>query len=219
MGKYCTTCKNALQSSEAFCTQCGTPSQFSRSEVIHQQKDHGRIKTFVWCSVLVLVFLALVAGLFYGVLAFWSNQVGKAQPRASHLPPTHKVEIDVNSPMFSQGYMHAPNTEGYEGFEIGETKSAIEREYGRAEGAKTIDGKKAELYGNIGVSYNSNNQVSHVFVVPGKMTKDDFTDFHNGPDEISNGNWHYDTDKANGFSIKVYTSKNDIEAIENIMQR
>ncbi|MDK7925778.1 MAG: hypothetical protein QP798_00620 [Staphylococcus simulans] len=51
------------------------------------------------------------------------------------------------------------------------------------------------------------------------MTKDDFTDFHNGPDEISNGNWYYDTDKANGFSIKVYTSKHDIEAIENIMQR
>ncbi|MHD0396379.1 hypothetical protein ACY2DA_00630 [Staphylococcus simulans] len=219
MGKYCTTCKNTLQSNEAFCTHCGTPSQFSRSEIIHQQTDRGKMKTLIWCSVLVLVFLALIVGLFFGVFAFWTNQVGKAQPRASHLPPTHKVEIDINSPMFSQGYMHSPHTDGYEGFELGEAKSTIEKEYGRAEGTKTIDGNKVELYGNMGVSYNSENQVNHVFVVPGEMTKDDFTNFHSTPDEISNGVWYYDADEANGFSIKVYTSKNNIEAIENVEQK
>lgn len=177
------------------------------------------MKMLVWCGVLVLVFLALIVGLFVSVFVFLTNQVSKAEPKSSHLPPTYKVEIDVNTPMFSQGYMQAPNVEGYKGFELGEARSEVEKSYSRAEDTKTIDHNTVELYGNIGVSYNSKNQVNHVFVVPEEMSKDDFTDYHNTPDEISNGIWYYDTDETNGFSIKVYTSKHDIEAIENVEQR
>ncbi|MCD8915416.1 zinc ribbon domain-containing protein [Staphylococcus simulans] len=222
MKKICTTCKNKLNSNEKYCTNCGTAAshnQFSRSDILHYKQDNSNLKTFVWCSVLVVVFLALIAGLIYWFFVFCSNQIGQAQPKASALPKTHKVNVDVNSAQFSQGYMHTSNTEGYEGFELGETKNGIEKEYGISEGTKTIDGNKAELYGDIGVSYNKDNKVDHVYVVPDKMTKDAFTDFHNAPDEISNGIWYYDLDKSNGFTIKAYTSKHHIEAIENITQR
>ncbi|WP_412518829.1 zinc-ribbon domain-containing protein [Staphylococcus simulans] len=227
--KYCTNCGKPLAPDERFCTNCGKENrdyhEFSRSEILHKRTSMSPWKLFGW-SLFGLVILGLIIGGAYLAFYFYSGGFGNIQQSANHteqtthsnIPETDKVSVNVNSTEFSQNFMKSPNTHGYNGFEMGQSKSDVQNTFGNPEGKREIHGNKVELYGNMGVSYDNDDKVNHVFVIPSHMSESEFTTFHNGPD-INKGNiWYYDTLKDNGFSIKVYTNNNMIEAIENIPQ-
>lgn len=196
---------------------------YSRSEILHNKTDKKSRMYIILSLIFGILLIALVIGSAYLVFKFYlshnASQDQKKQGAKSHLPKTHKVAVDVNSYAFSQGYMKSPNTEGYKGFELGQKQATVEKKYGKPEKSLKVDHITVEQYGNMGISYNKENIVNHVFVLPDHMSKSVFTNFHNAPDEIKDGFWYYDANKYNGFTIKVYTSKEEIKAIENIPQQ
>lgn len=227
--KYCRNCGKPLAPDEHYCTNCGKENrdyhEFSRSEILHERTSVSPWQVIGW-SLLGLVILALIIGGAYLAFYFYSGGSGNHQQSANsheqathhNLPDTDKILVNVNSTEFSQNFMKSSNTHGYKGFEIGQSKSDVQSTFGKSEGTKEVRGHKVELYGDMGVSYDNDNKIDHVFVIPSHMSETEFTSFHNAPDIDHGSIWYYDTLKDNGFSIKVYTKDNMIEAIENIPQ-
>ncbi len=244
--KFCTHCGKPLEPDEKFCSKCGTKVPESQREkpsrsnmnrggaVNQQQRPSSNHKKPAWLFVVIgFVIALLISGIGYAAYNAYSNKnADKGQEHHSttsdqnqsttnkedELPETKPVSINVNTDSFSENYMNADNSSGYDGFYIGNTKDSIEHSYGKAEGTMDINGNEAYQYGNIAVSYDNNNQVDHVFVTPHDMSTSEFTDFHNTPNERRGDTWYYDKNKDNGYTIKVYTDGSEVQAIENIDQ-
>lgn len=235
--KYCTNCGKKLEPDELFCTNCGTkvPQKDRRDAAQSKPTNHTpRTQSSKkklpkgWIIVISFIILALVAALIFAISHFMSirednnkkaaqNDTTQEQAKTSK-QETETVEVEVNSDDFSANFMNADNTAGYKGFYIGDTKKTIEEKYGKSEENMDINGNETYKYGNIAVSYDNDNKIDHVFVVPTDVTTREFTDFHNVPDEKRGDTWYYDKNKDNDYTIKVYTNGQYIVAIENIDQ-
>ncbi|MFC3612006.1 Predicted membrane protein [Staphylococcus piscifermentans] len=244
--KYCTHCGKPLEPDEKFCSKCGakvpeedrvhytSSNNNRRREPNRSQRPAPQKQKPAWLFALIgFVIALLIAGIGYAAYNAYQNKNAEHhhndQPasseqnqsntnKESELPETQPVSVDVNSDSFSENYMNSDNSNGYEGFYIGDSKDSIEKSHGKPEGTMDINGNEAHLYGNMAVSYDNNDQVDHVYVVPSDMTTDAFTDFHNTPNEKRGDTWYYDKNKDNSYTIKVYTDGSDVKAIENIEQ-
>lgn len=184
-------------------------------------------------AIITIIILILIAALIYALLNFVhisddnknkaeenksSQQSQKQETKQEEKKETQTVSIDVNSDDFSENFMNADNSSGYKGFNIGDSKKQIESQFGKPESTMDIRGNDAQKYGNIAVSYDNDDNVDHVFVVPTDMTTDAFTDFHNTPNEKRMDTWYYDKNKENSYTIKLYKDGDHVLAIENIEQ-
>ncbi|AYU54205.1 zinc ribbon domain-containing protein [Staphylococcus debuckii] len=177
--------------------------------------------TILWI-ILGIIGLAIIIGIVYFVFMNSSdknNNYNAEKRETKQQRPSHKkVTINVNSPEFIQEFMQTPQTEGYKGFKIGTSKKEIEKKFGKSDGTREINGNDARQYGDMAVTYNHDDKVDHVYVTPNQMTKKAFTDVHNEPGAIRGDIWFYETNIYDGFSIKVFTSRQYIKAIENVPQ-
>lgn len=235
--KYCTNCGKKLEPDELFCTNCGAKvpqkdrhdaAQSKPTNETHRIQSSKKKLSKGWIIVISLIILVLVAALIFAISHFMSiredndkkaaqNDTTQEQATTSK-QETKTVKVEVNSDDFSANFMNADNSSGYKGFHIGDTKKTIEKKYGEPEESLDINGHDANKYGNIAVSYDNDNKVDHVFVVPSNVTTREFTDFHNVPNEKRGDTWYYDKNKDNDYTIKVYTNGQYIKAIENIDQ-
>ncbi|MHD0396408.1 zinc ribbon domain-containing protein [Staphylococcus simulans] len=233
--KYCTNCGKKLEPDELFCTNCGAkvPQKDRRDAAqptnhTHMTQSSKQKLSKGWIIVISLIILILVAALIFAISHFMSvredndkkavqNDTTQEHKKTSK-QQTKTVKVEVNSDDFSANFMNADNTSGYKGFHIGARKKAVEESFGKSKDNIDINGNEAYQYGNIAVSYDNNNKVDHVFVVPTDVTTREFTDFHNVPDEKRGDTWYYDKNKDNDYTLKVYTNGQYIVAIENIDQ-
>lgn len=171
--------------------------------------------------ILSLLIIVALAGLVYGIYRLSQFDVHlnlKADRASFHQPDTQTVQIDTLSLDFSQNYMHADCIDGYQGFNIGETRKDIEKQYGPPQREVQIANNKAASYGDMAVTYNEQDKINHVYVTPQNVTTSDFIAFHQTPNITDGDIWYYDQSRDNPYTIKVYTSGNQIMAIENIPQ-
>lgn len=177
-----------------------------------------------WLIALIILLIIIVLGaMLYGLyhlshINFNFNQTDGNITSTETRQNTQTVHIDVLSYDFSQDFMHSDRIDGYQNFHIGEIRKDVEQTHGPPQKTVQIDGHKAESYGNIAVSYNTQHQVEHIYVTPKQVTTSQFIGVHQAPDTTDGDIWYYDNRQDNPYTIKVYTQSDQIIAIENIPQ-
>lgn len=208
--------------------------------VTPRKQKRKKKKSIGWIIFITIVILALIAALAYAILHFThigdnqnetennnnTEQTQQAQPNNqnesnSNSTGNHSknVKIDVLSEDFHSDFMTKPHINGYDGFNIDNSKQDIEDKFGDPSDYINVDGQKTAKYGDMAVTYDKHKKVERVYVAPSNITVDAFKSFFNEPEEEDGDTWYYDADKNNGFTIKVYTDGQYIQAIENIDQQ
>lgn len=214
-----------------------------KPNVIASKEHHYKNKTkkpIGRILIISIVILALIAALAYAILHFThigetqndtennnnTQQTQQAQPNNQNESKNNEttnhsknVKIDVLTDSFHSDFMTKPHLNGYDGFNIGDSKKDIEDKFGDPSDYINVDGLKTAKYGDMAVTYDKHKKVERVYVAPSNITVEAFKSFFNEPDEENGDTWYYDADKNNGFTIKVYIDGQYIQAIENIDQK
>jgi hypothetical protein len=111
--------------------------------------------------------------------------------------------------------MKSDNSDGYDGFNIGMSKDDIKEKFGEPESVDSMDFGEVEKYGDIGVTYDSDDTVSSVYVLPQDVSVSAFKQFHGEPTMESDGQLIYDDNSDNGFTIFINVKDGEVQSIEN----
>ncbi|WP_353421480.1 zinc ribbon domain-containing protein [Staphylococcus delphini] len=221
---YCTKCGNALKENQPFCNRCGQPVA-ARSAVYVESK-----KSSPWPWIIGIIgVLILLAGLAFAGLQIFKNnsanqsasqtQNGANTPNSEQVlghAPRAETSVNVLTDSFSADFMNTPSVGGYNGFNVGMTRSQIEQVAGQSTGTVQLyDSTVIQKYNNMGVEYDSNDRVSKVYVTPDNVTTQQFTNFHGGPKIGGGSPMLYDNNPNNGFSIYAHVRDGYVVAIEN----
>lgn len=163
-------------------------------------------------AVLLLLGALIVAGYFlFKNLNININTGDSSESNANN----QRISINVLSDQFSSDFMKSDNTDGYDGFNIGMSKDDIKEEFGEPESVDSMDFGEVEKYGDIGVTYDSDDTVSSVYVLPQDVSVSAFKQFHGEPTMESDGQLIYDDNSDNGFTIFINVKDGEVQSIEN----
>lgn len=163
-------------------------------------------------AVLLLLGALIVAGYFlFKNLNININTGDSSESNANN----QRISINVLSDQFSSDFMKSDNTDGYDGFNIGMSKDDIKEEFGEPESVDSMDFGDVEKYGDIGVTYDSDDTVSSVYVLPQDVSVSAFKQFHGEPTMESDDQLIYDDNSDNGFTIFVNVKDGEVQSIEN----
>ncbi|MCD8918937.1 zinc-ribbon domain-containing protein [Staphylococcus gallinarum] len=163
-------------------------------------------------AVLLLLGALIVAGYFlFKNLNININTGDSSESNAKN----QRISINVLSDQFSSDFMKSDNSDGYDGFNIGMSKDDIKEEFGEPESVDSMDFGDVEKYGDIGVTYDSDDTVSSVYVLPQDVSVSAFKQFHGEPTMESDDQLIYDDNSDNGFTIFVNVKDGEVQSIEN----
>lgn len=215
--KTCKHCGAPLEPYKRICPHCGH-SQFDTPP---PPKYNTSFMIKILAVIISLMIIAVIAGMiFIGVRLMHSHVNFDFHPQNSehNIPETQFQHVDVLSTDFSTHYMNTSRIEGYQNFQMNHTRARIESRFGKPEQTFTVNNIKIFRYGDMGVSYNNNQRVNHIWITPKNVSVQAFTEAHGQPDVYDGHAWYYDKNKHNAYTIKVYVKDGQIVAIENIPQ-
>lgn len=232
--KFCSNCGNKLENKQTFCNQCGnkikdeinTNSQNNSSYTnnysqkssdylyLEQNKKKSKVVVIILSIVAVLILLSALIFAGYFLLKNLNININNSNNSESSIS-NQRVSVNVLSNQFSTDFMKHDNTEGYDGFNIGMSKDTIKEEFGEPESVFSTDFGDVEKYGDIGITYDGDNTVSNVYVMPQDLSVNAFKQFHGEPTMESDNQLIYDDNTDNGFTIFVNIKDGSVQSIEN----
>lgn len=185
------------------------------NDYLYSSKKKKKSATVIILSIVAVLLLLgalIVAGYFlFKNLNININTGDSSESNANN----QRISINVLSDQFSSDFMKSDNTDGYDGFNIGMSKDDIKEEFGEPESVDSMDFGDVEKYGDIGVTYDSDDTVSSVYVLPQDVSVSAFKQFHGEPTMESDDQLIYDDNSDNGFTIFVNVKDGEVQSIEN----
>ncbi|PTE36130.1 hypothetical protein BUZ00_06115 [Staphylococcus gallinarum] len=188
---------------------------YRNNDYLYASKKKKKSATVIILSIVAVLLLLgalIVAGYFlFKNLNININTGDSSESNANN----QRISINVLSDQFSSDFMKSDNTDGYDGFNIGMSKDDIKEEFGEPESVDSMDFGEVEKYGDIGVTYDSDDTVSSVYVLPQDVSVSAFKQFHGEPTMESDGQLIYDDNSDNGFTIFINVKDGEVQSIEN----
>ncbi|PTK92758.1 hypothetical protein BUZ03_01625 [Staphylococcus gallinarum] len=188
---------------------------YRNNDYLYASKKKKKSATVIILSIVAVLLLLgalIVAGYFlFKNLNININTVDSSESNANN----KRISINVLSDQFSSDFMKSDNSDGYDGFNIGMSKDDIKEEFGEPESVDSMDFGEVEKYGDIGVTYDSDDTVSSVYVLPQDVSVSAFKQFHGEPTMESDGQLIYDDNSDNGFTIFINVKDGEVQSIEN----
>ncbi|MCD8820463.1 zinc ribbon domain-containing protein [Staphylococcus gallinarum] len=188
---------------------------YRNNDYLYASKKKKKSATVIILSIVAVLLLLgalIVAGYFlFKNLNININTVDSSESNANN----QRISINVLSDQFSSDFMKSDNSDGYDGFNIGMSKDDIKEEFGEPESVDSMDFGEVEKYGDIGVTYDSDDTVSSVYVLPQDVSVSAFKQFHGEPTMESDGQLIYDDNSDNGFTIFINVKDGEVQSIEN----
>ncbi|MCD8920107.1 zinc ribbon domain-containing protein [Staphylococcus gallinarum] len=185
------------------------------NDYLYSSKKKKKSATVIILSIVAVLLLLgalVVAGYFlFKNLNININTGDSSESNANN----QRISINVLSDQFSSDFMKSDNSDGYDGFNIGMSKDDIKEEFGEPESVDSMDFGEVEKYGDIGVTYDSDDTVSSVYVLPQDVSVSAFKQFHGEPTMESDGQLIYDDNSDNGFTIFINVKDGEVQSIEN----
>lgn len=185
------------------------------NDYLYSSKKKKKSATVIILSIVAVLLLLgalIVAGYFlFKNLNININTGDSSESNANN----QRISINVLSDQFSSDFMKSDNSDGYDGFNIGMSKDDIKEEFGEPESVDSMDFGEVEKYGDIGVTYDSDDTVSSVYVLPQDVSVSAFKQFHGEPTMESDGQLIYDDNSDNGFTIFINVKDGEVQSIEN----
>lgn len=235
--KYCPNCGNKIEQNQQFCNECGTKliekNEKTNSEhikkVVNQQgnekvniKKQKKSKIWMVISSVVIIIILILALLFTGYLFYKNILLGNDSSDTSQSNNKSQgytqIEINVLSDQFSEKFMNSDNTGGYQGFKLGMSKYEVKQNFGDSTDSIDMDIGDVEKFGDIGIYYGIDDTISSVYVLPERVSVDDFKQFHGEPTVETDTQLVYDDNPNNTFTILINIQGNKVLSIENTFQ-
>lgn len=236
--KYCPNCGNKIENTQVFCNKCGKKlvnsdhksekDKYQNSQLQHKISRNGQIErgnSKLWAIIVsIIVVILLVVALMFAGYYFYKNvvlgngSINIFQSDSETTQNNQQATINVLSSEFSENFMNADNTSGYEGFNIGMSKQEIKSKFGEPDNRISMDIGNIEKYHNIGIYYGIDDTVSSVYILPEAISVSDFKQFHGEPTVETEEKLVYDDNSDNGFTIFVNKENGEVQSIENTYQ-
>ncbi|PNZ25309.1 hypothetical protein CD122_10105 [Staphylococcus rostri] len=224
--RFCSNCGNEIKGNQKYCNNCGQPVNARSAQYMVVEE-----KRSVWPWIIGIIgTLILLAGLAFAGLQIYKNitsnqastQGNSDTPNTALIDPdnqpTAQTSVDVLSQDFSDDYMLTPRTEGYQGFTRGMTRPEVEQLAGQHTDIKSLVNGTVYKYHNIGIYYDTNDEVLAVMAMPDNVSTSEFKQFHGEPKYREGKLWIYDNNPNNEFTIIVHTDGQNVVAVQNMDQ-
>src|SRR5699024_8165996 len=178
--KYCPNCGNKIENTQVYSKKYSKKlvnsdnksekNKYQNSKLQHKISRNGQIErcnSKLWAIIVsIIVVILLVVALMFAGYYFYKNvflgnsSINIFQSDSETTHDNQQATINVLSSEFSENFMNADNTGGYEGFNIGMSKHEIKSKFGEPDNTISMDIGNVEKYHNIGIYYGIDGTVS-----------------------------------------------------------